>query len=194
MAWLRPLGKYQRSPGPWLTISATPSGSTTVTWQWPSTTKAHSAELCQCISREPPALMNRCAPAIPVAIGSPRVVISRAQPPDVALIGPLSSEAVKTTGSPDFRGIVFRKSDAGETSYPAARPSGGAAKDSEVARAPAPITSVCRKIRRSASNMTHSYFSLAELGGPHFIRSMSSTKREMPHNHQEIFLCSDCHL
>jgi hypothetical protein len=66
--------------------------------------------VCQCISRAPPAFMNRCAPAMSVAIGSPRVVISRAQPPDVALIGPLSREAVKTTASPDLRGTlqIFR--------------------------------------------------------------------------------------
>src|SRR5215831_9296573 len=37
-----------------------------------------------------------------------RAVMSRAQPPDVALIGPLSRAAVKVTGSPDLRGIVLR--------------------------------------------------------------------------------------
>ena len=45
---------------------------------------------------------------MPVAIGSPREVISRAQPPEVALMGPLSRDAVKTTGSPGFRGMVDR--------------------------------------------------------------------------------------
>src|SRR5713101_3592279 len=97
--------------------------------------------------------MNRCAPAISVAIGSPRVVISRAHPPDVALIAPLSREAVKTTGSPDLRGTVFKYSEAAETSYPAAWPSLPAAKDCEAASVPAPAANDCRKIRRLVLNM-----------------------------------------
>src|SRR5262245_58935162 len=108
MVWIAcawPFGKYQRSPGPWFATSVSPSGSTTVTWQWPAKMYAHSAELCQCISRTPPGLRYRCAPAMSVAIGNPLVVMSRAQPPEVALIGDLSREAVKVTGSPVRRGM-----------------------------------------------------------------------------------------
>jgi len=43
-----------------------------------------------------------------VPIGKVRVVISRAQPPLVALIGPPSSEAVNFIGSPVRRGITAR--------------------------------------------------------------------------------------
>src|SRR5581483_2990293 len=111
-------------------------------------------ELCQCISRAPPALMKRCAPAIFKAIGRPFVVISRAHPPDVALIGPCSSEAVNTTGSPDLRGIVAKYSDAGETSYPAACPSLSPASDRAAARVPAPNANDCKTKRRFALNMT----------------------------------------
>jgi hypothetical protein len=64
----------------------------------------------------PPALRKRCAPAIPVAIGRPRVVMSRAQPPLVALIGPPSSEAVNFIASPVRRGMTARASVDGETS------------------------------------------------------------------------------
>jgi hypothetical protein len=84
-----------------------PSGSTTVTWQWPAKMYAHSAEFCQCISRTPPGLRYKCAPAMSVAIGKPLVVMSRAQPPEVALIGDLS---------PVRRGTNAIWSDAGATS------------------------------------------------------------------------------
>ena len=40
-----------------------------------------------------------------VEIGNWRAVISRAQPPEVALIGSLSSAAVNFSGSPDLRGM-----------------------------------------------------------------------------------------
>src|SRR5271165_5834872 len=123
--------------------------------------------------------MKRCAPAISVAIGSPRVVTSRAQPPDVALIGPVSSEVVKTTGAPDFRGIVLRYSDAGETSYPAACPSGVAARDWVVARAPALIATERRKMRRFVLNMMPSDLSLADKASTSLLASNSAGECEV---------------
>ena len=42
---------------------------------------AHSASLCQCISRMAPALRRMSTPAMLVEMGSSRTVISRVQPP-----------------------------------------------------------------------------------------------------------------
>jgi len=91
-----------------------------------------------------------------VAISKDRAVISRAQPPEVALIGALSSEAVKAVGSPLLRGIVGRKSDAGATSRPAAWPSlaPSAASDRDATSPPAPSASAPRTYRRSVSRIT----------------------------------------
>src|SRR5215510_15109426 len=89
-----------------------------------------------------------------VAMGRALEVMSRAQPPEVALMGDLSSEAVNVTGSPVRRGINVRWSDAGATSYPSACPSLPAARDCDAARPPVARTSPPRKARRLVSVMT----------------------------------------
>ena len=50
------------------------------------------------------------------ASGNRALVKSRAQPPEVALIGPLSSDIVNLSASPDLRGTVAMNFDAGATS------------------------------------------------------------------------------
>ena len=74
-----PDGKYQRSP---LSTSATklwPSLSTAVIRALPASMNDDSASLCQCSSRTPPA-SRMSTPAMVVAAGSSRTVISPAGP------------------------------------------------------------------------------------------------------------------
>jgi hypothetical protein len=59
-----------------------PWASTAVIRAEPAIMYAHSASLCQCISRMPPGLRRMFTPASCVATGSSRTVTSRAQPPD----------------------------------------------------------------------------------------------------------------
>lgn len=73
--------EYQRSPS---TVSATklfPSLSMAVTRAWPYSMMAHSAALCQCSSRTPPAVNLMSTPASVVEMGSSRTVTSCDHPP-----------------------------------------------------------------------------------------------------------------
>jgi hypothetical protein len=74
-------GKFQRSPSPTSSMKVRPCSSTAVMRARPASMKAHSASLCQCISRMPPGFRRMLTPASSVATGSSRTVTSRAQPP-----------------------------------------------------------------------------------------------------------------
>ena len=78
-----PEGKYQRSPGSTSSVKLWPSLSTAVMRALPASMKDHSAALCQCSSRTPPALSRMLTPARSTAAGSSRVVTSRDQPPSL---------------------------------------------------------------------------------------------------------------
>jgi hypothetical protein len=58
-----------------------PSASMMVMRALPYSMYAHSASLCQCISRMAPALRRMSTPAMLVEMGNSRTVISRVQPP-----------------------------------------------------------------------------------------------------------------
>src|SRR5438034_3007103 len=74
-------GKFHRSPSPTSSMKVRPCSSTAVMRARPASMYAHSASLCQCISRMPPGFRRMLTPASSVATGSSRTVTSRAQPP-----------------------------------------------------------------------------------------------------------------
>ena len=74
-------GKNQRSPALTSAAKLWPSLSTAVMRALPASMNDHSASLCQCSSRTPPAVRRMLTPAIVLAIGNSRCVTSLDQPP-----------------------------------------------------------------------------------------------------------------
>ena len=83
--WGIPDGKFHRSPSPTSSWKARPSVSMAVIRPRPLSMKAHSAGLCQCSSRTPPALSRMLTIAMSVEDGISRIVVCRDQPPSLIL-------------------------------------------------------------------------------------------------------------
>src|SRR5580700_9030247 len=86
MEWGIPVGKYQRSPSLTSPTKLLPSASIPVIRAFPYNMKAHSAAVCQCSSRTPPAVNRISTPAIDLETGSSRTVTSRDHPPSCILL------------------------------------------------------------------------------------------------------------
>jgi len=108
------------------------------------------ASCCPCIAREPgPTLRKDVTPAMWLRAKPRRRDLAR-QPPEVALLGPLSRDAREDHGSPDFRGNGLRNPMRRRSHIRAACPSGVAAGLPEEAKAPRRMPpSEGRKKRRS---------------------------------------------
>ena len=81
-----PDGKFHRSPSPTSSWKAWPCSSTAVIRARPLSMNAHSAGLCQCSSRTPPALSRMLTRARSVDEGISRIVVCRDQPPSLILM------------------------------------------------------------------------------------------------------------
>src|ERR1700728_385515 len=81
MEWGIPVGKYQRSPSVMSVTKLLPSASSPVMRAFPYSMMAHSAAVCQCSSRMPPAVNRMSTPAIDFETASSRTVTSRDHPP-----------------------------------------------------------------------------------------------------------------
>ena len=75
------MGKYQRSPSVTSATKLLPSKSIAVMRAFPYSMNAHSAAVCQCSSRMPPAVSLMSTPAIDLETASSRTVTSRDHPP-----------------------------------------------------------------------------------------------------------------
>src|ERR1700691_5065315 len=76
-----PVGKYQRSPSVTSVTKLLPSKSSPVIRAFPYSINDHSAAVCQCNSRTPPAVNLMSTPAIDFETASSRTVTSRDHPP-----------------------------------------------------------------------------------------------------------------
>src|SRR5215467_9738781 len=76
-----PGGKYHKSVSFTSPTKLFPSLSIAVMRALPYSIKAHSAAVCQCSSRTPPAVRRMSTPAMVLETGSSRTVTSRDQPP-----------------------------------------------------------------------------------------------------------------
>src|SRR5580704_5905680 len=76
-----PGGKYHRSPSFTSVTKLLPSPSMHVIRALPYSMYAHSAAVCQCSSRTPPAVRRMSTPASDLETASSRTVTSRDHPP-----------------------------------------------------------------------------------------------------------------
>src|SRR5229473_736536 len=101
-AWPWPLGKYQISPGPKMSVAGWPFGDITVVSTVPVMTKAHSAAMaCQCSSRMAPGFRRMETPAMLCEAGNSATVASFADPasPTHPLLVPSRSNLKSGIGS-----------------------------------------------------------------------------------------------
>src|ERR1700722_14168860 len=76
-----PVGKYHRSPSVISGTNPFPAESNPVMRAFPYNMNAHSAAVCQCSSRMPPAVKRMSTPAIDLETANSRTVTSRDHPP-----------------------------------------------------------------------------------------------------------------
>ena len=95
-----PDGKFHRSPSPTSSWKARPSSSMAVIRARPLSMKAHSAGLCQCSSRTPPALSRMLTRARSVEEGISRIVVCRDQPPSLILMWLSAKDHLKVGSVP----------------------------------------------------------------------------------------------
>jgi tetratricopeptide (TPR) repeat protein len=104
-----PAGKFQRSPSPTSAMKLRSSWSIAVMRARPASVNAHSASLCQCSSRIPPAFRRMFTPASCVATGSSRTVTSRAQPPVRRRLRAAANENLRFGIVPESVGLGLRE-------------------------------------------------------------------------------------